>query len=132
MKCLVIDDEDFSRDFVVTLLSEFGECEEAAGGTEAIGKFTAALENNQPFDLIILDIMMAEMNGHETAKALRIIEKEHSVEINKKAKIVMLTALNSPEDAMESFFSAQSAAYIIKPVSREKLVEVISKLGLRK
>lgn len=130
MKCLIVDDEGFSREFVATLLKDIAECEEATTGSEAVAKFSAALESGAPFDLILLDIMMPEMNGHDTAKAVRSIEKEHGLDLRKRVNIVMLTALNSTQDAMESFCSAQSAAYIVKPVSRENLLNVISKLGL--
>ena len=130
MKCLIVDDEGFSREFVATLLKDIAECEEATTGSEAVAKFSAALESGAPFDLMLLDIMMPEMNGHDTAKAVRSIEKEHGLDLRKRVNIVMLTALNSTEDAMESFCSAQSAAYIVKPVSRENLLNVISKLGL--
>ena len=130
MRCLIVDDEGFSREFVATLLKDIAECEEAATGNEAVAKFTAAQEGGAPFDLILLDIMMPEMNGHDTAKAIRSIEKERGLDLNNRVKIVMLTALNSTQDAMESFCSAQSAAYIVKPVSRENLLGVISKLGL--
>lgn len=131
MKCLIVDDEGFSRELVATLLNDVAECEQAASGSEAVAKFTAALDD-VPFDLVLMDIVMPEMNGHEASKAIRTIEKEHGLDMGKRAKIVMLTALNSTQDAMESFCSAQSAAYIVKPVSKENLYNVISKLGLLK
>ena len=132
MKCLIIDDDEFNRDYVATLLGSEAQCEEACNGKDAVAKFAAALESNAPFDLVLLDIMMPDMNGHEIARAIRAIEKDHRLEAGKRVNIVMLTALNSPQDAMESFCTAQSAAYLVKPVSREKLYGVISKLGLNR
>jgi two-component system, chemotaxis family, chemotaxis protein CheY len=132
MKCLIIDDEEFNREFVATLLEGVAECEGAAGGNEAISKFCLALDGEIPYDMILLDIIMPDMNGHETAKAIRAIEKERGFDVGKRVKIVIATALNSPQDAMESFCSAQSAAYLVKPISKEKLLGIISKLGLLK
>jgi two-component system chemotaxis response regulator CheY len=132
VKCLLIDDEEFNRDFVATLLEGVAECDGAAGGSEAVAKFCLALDGEAPYDLILMDIIMPDMNGHETAKAIRTIEKERGFEIGKRVKIVMLTSLNSPQDAMEAFCSAQSAAYIVKPISKEKLIGTIAKLGLLK
>jgi two-component system chemotaxis response regulator CheY len=132
MRCLIIDDDEVNRDFVATLLEGLAECDEAASGNEAVEKFGAALAEDTFYDLILLDIMMPGMNGHETAKAIRSMEKEHEPQIGKKTQIVMLTSLNSPKDAMESFCSAQSAAYIVKPLTKDKLSGIISKLGLSK
>jgi two-component system, chemotaxis family, chemotaxis protein CheY len=130
MKCLIVDDEVFCREFVSTLLSSAGECYQASNGTEALEKYRSALAGNEPYDLIILDIMMPGMNGHDVAKEIRAIEQAQKPE--KKVSIVMLTALNSANDAMESFCHAQSAAYLVKPVSKEGLFNVVSKLGLMK
>ncbi len=132
MKCLIVDDDDSSRDYVATLLNGMAECDGAESGTEAVSMFTAALDGGAPYDLVMLDIMMPDMNGHDTARSIRSLEKEHGLETASRVKIVMLTSLNSPQDAMESFSSAQSAAYLVKPVSKEKLSGVIGKLGLNR
>jgi two-component system chemotaxis response regulator CheY len=132
MKCLIIDDDDFNRDFVSTVLGDLAECDEAANCAEAVARFTEALQSDAPYDLIFQDIMMPGTNGHETARIIRSIEKTEGIQAGKGVRIVMLTALNSPQDAMESFCAFQSAAYVVKPVSREKLLDVISKLGLLK
>jgi two-component system, chemotaxis family, chemotaxis protein CheY len=132
MKCLIIDDDEFNRDYVKTLLGDTAECDEACNGREAVTKFASGMESDNPYDLVILDIMMPDISGHETARSMRAIEKEQGVEVGKRVNIVMLTALNSPQDAMESFCSAQSAAYLVKPVSKEKMSGVISKLGLNR
>lgn len=130
MKCLIVDDEVFCREFVAALLEELGECHQADGADEALAKFSEALGSDAPYDLIVLDILMPGQSGHEAAKVIRRIEKERHAA--KKVNIVMLTGLNSANDAMESFCSAESAAYLVKPVSKEGLLNVISKLGLLK
>jgi two-component system chemotaxis response regulator CheY len=130
MRCLIVDDEVFSREFVATLLRDVANCDQASEGTAALAKFEQAQTGDDPYDLVILDIMMPGLSGHDTAKAIRAMEKEKN--LAKKVNIVMLTALNSANDAMESFCEAQSAAYLVKPVSKDGLFNVISKLGLRR
>ena len=130
MKCLIVDDEVFCREFVATLLRDIADCDQASDGGAALTKFTQAQKSDDPYDLVILDIMMPGMSGHDTAKAIRALEKDE--QSSKKVNIIMLTALNSANDAMESFCEAQSAAYLVKPVSRDGLFNVISKLGLKK
>jgi two-component system chemotaxis response regulator CheY len=131
MKCLIVDDEEFNRDYVAALLGNETECDHAGNGREAVEKFTCALDN-APYDLILLDIMMPEMDGHEAARSIRSIERERGIQGGNRVNIIMLTALNSPQDAMESFCTAQSAAYLVKPVSKERLSGIISKLGLNR
>jgi two-component system, chemotaxis family, chemotaxis protein CheY len=128
MKCLIVDDEVFCREFVAALLRSAAECHQASNGKEALEKYHGALAGGEPYDLIILDIMMPGMSGHDAAKAIRETETKQGVA--KKVSIVMLSALNSANDAMESFCHAQSAAYLVKPVSKEGLFNVIAKLGL--
>jgi two-component system chemotaxis response regulator CheY len=130
MKCLVIDDDKLSRELTTSMLDGVAECDQAATGSEAIDLFSAALVTAAPYDLVLLDIVMPGMNGHETAKAIRAKEKEHNPD--KKVMIVMLTVLNSPNDAFESLLNAQSAAYLIKPVTKENLLGVLSRLGLKR
>jgi two-component system, chemotaxis family, chemotaxis protein CheY len=130
MKCLIVDDEIFCREFVATLLRSTADCDQAGGGEEALDKFTEALSSEEPYDLVIMDIMMPGISGHDAAKAIRQMEKERG--LAKRVNIVMLTALNSANDAMESFCNSQSAAYLVKPVSKDGLFNVVSKLGLLK
>src|SRR5690242_21017521 len=127
MKCLIVDDEVFCREFVAMLLKDVAHCQQAGSGKEAVELYTEALDGNAPFDLVMLDIMMPDMSGHDAAKLIRSLERERQAA---SVKIVMLTALNSPSDAMDSFFNAQSAAYLVKPISKDGLFDVISKLGL--
>jgi len=132
MKFLVVDDEATCRNMVTTMLSGFAECDEAESGDDATMKFQSSLEIDAPYDLVFLDIVMPGIDGHVTAKAIRSIEKEKGIPAEKRVKIVMLTSLNSPQDAMESLCNVQSAAYIVKPVSRENLLGTIGRLGFNR
>jgi len=128
MKCLIVDDEMFCREFVATLLRSTAECHQAGSGNEALDKFQKALVGGTPFDLVILDIMMPGMSGQDAAKQIRAIERQRGVP--KGVYILMLTALNSANEAMEAFCEEQSAAYLVKPVSKDGLFNVVNKLGL--
>ena len=130
MKCLIVDDEVFCREFVATLLRDVASCDQACEGHAALAKYTRAQQSDEPYDLVILDIMMPGLSGRDTAKAIRSLEDEQKTA--KKVNIIMLTALNSANDAIESFCEAQSAGYLVKPVSKDGLFKMISKLGLMK
>lgn len=66
-------------------------------------------------DIIFLDIMMPLLSGMDTAREIR--------QRDKAVKIVFLTS--SPEYALESY-SVKASGYILKPVSDEKLSEVLN------
>ena len=48
MKCLIVDDEEFNRDYVAALLGNDSECDHAGNGRDAVEKFAGALESNAP------------------------------------------------------------------------------------
>jgi two-component system, chemotaxis family, chemotaxis protein CheY len=128
MKCLIVDDEVICRKTVVTLLEEVAECDEAADGGEALTKFRQALQRNEPYDVVFLDLLMPGIDGHQTAQTIREMERESPSAGN--VNIIMLTVLDSVNDAMTSFCLGQSSAYLVKPASEEKFLGTFKKLGL--
>jgi two-component system, chemotaxis family, chemotaxis protein CheY len=130
MRCLIVDDEMFCREFVATLLRTTADCDQAGTGTEALDKYKKALADDDPYDLIIMDIMMPGMSGQDAAKAVRQLEKTQNSA--RPVSIVMLTALNSANDAIDTFCTEQSATYLVKPVSKDGLFNVMSQLGILK
>jgi two-component system chemotaxis response regulator CheY len=130
MKCLIVDDEVFCREFVAALLRGVANCDQASEGNSALTKYRQAQQSDEPYDLVILDIMMPGLSGLDTAKAIRSLEKEQKTW--QQVNIIMLTALNSANDAIASFCEAQAASYLVKPVSKDGLFKMLSQLGLLK
>ena len=81
------------------------------------GDALLAAHKKNPFDIILLDVVMPMLSGIDTARELR--EKDKSV------KIVFLTS--SAEYAVESY-SVKASNYLLKPVSREKLFACMTEL----
>jgi PAS domain S-box-containing protein len=72
LSVLVIDDEPFVRDTLTEMLSELSHQVLAAdSGREALAQFAS-----QSFDLVFTDLAMPEMDGWETARALRKLRPE--------------------------------------------------------
>lgn len=130
VRCLVVDDDELGRELISQYLDGVAVCEMAENGVEAVDMFRDAFEGGQPYDLIILDIVMPEMDGHAAAKEIRLIEKEWGVSINEGVSIMVLSSLNTPGDVIKSYLSAQSAAHLVKPVQPEKLLATLSKMGM--
>jgi len=128
MKTLIVEDDFTSRLFLQKMLAPFGETHVAVNGREAIAAFVASFETQEPYDLICLDIMMPEMDGQTALKEIRRLEEERGVLVGLGAKIIMTTALRDKENIMTSFREL-CAGYLVKPYSKEKLLEFLRAFG---
>lgn len=125
MRSLIAEDDFTSRKLLQKILSEFGESDVAVNGKEAVEAFHNAQEDSQPYDLICLDIMMPEMDGQEVLKRIRQREKELGVPQRDEVKVVMTTALDSPREVIEAYYRGGCTSYLVKPIEKRKLVEVL-------
>jgi two-component system, chemotaxis family, chemotaxis protein CheY len=132
VRCLVVDDDELGRELIVQYLEGVADCEMAENGLKAVDKFRTAFEGGIPYDLIILDLVMPEMDGHTAAKEIRTIEKEWGVSINDGVNIIVLSSLSTPGDVIQAYVSVRSAAHLLKPVQPDKLLVTLSKLGICK
>lgn len=130
LRCLVVDDDQLAREMVIAMLEGIGNCDQACNGREAIDAFLCAQAEGAPYSLILLDILMPEMDGHEAAKVIRGYEQAQGITADKGVVIIVLSCLNTPKDIVQSYISAQSAAHLIKPVRPEKLMKALKQLGL--
>lgn len=130
-KCLIVDDDELGREMIAQYLEKVPVVDTATDGQDAVGKFQTALTAGDPYELILLDIVMPDMDGIAAGKEIRKLEKGLALPADKQVKIVMLTALNTPQDVMQSMLAVQSSAYLVKPVEPEKVRKTISQLGLR-
>lgn len=130
IKCLVVDDDQLGRELISFYLVGIANCEMAENGLQAVDMFRHAFENGEPYDLIILDIVMPEMDGHSAAMQIRQIEKEWGVAIGDGVNIIVLSSLHTPNDIIQAYVAARSVAHLVKPIKPEKLLKTLSKLGI--
>lgn len=129
MKILIVEDDFASRKLLGEFLLPYGVCELAANGREGLEAYKSALSEEKPYDLVCLDIMMPEMNGHEVLAAIRDHEKSIGVGGRDSVKILMTTAVTDPKNILKAF-NSQCEGYMLKPISRKKLVAQLEALGL--
>ncbi len=110
-------------------LSPYGICEVVVDGEEAVLAFRESLENDDPFDLICLDIMLPKKDGQQVLKSIRSMEAARGIEGSAGVKVIMTTALGDAENIMSAFRS-QCEGYLTKPVTRQRLLDEIRELGL--
>ncbi len=128
MKILIVDDDLINRKLLTALLKGYGKCEVAVNGLEAVKMFEETLKNGPLYDLIFLDIMMPEMNGHETLQEIRRLEKEENLDAGRGAKVIMVTALGDSRNVL-SAFSEGCEYYLVKPIQQKKLFELLEEMG---
>jgi len=114
MTLLIVDDEPRIRDLVrMNLELEHYRVIEASNGIEALKE----LRDNLP-DLVVLDVMMPEMDGFETLKAIREVST---------VPVVMLTVRQSEQDRIRGL-DLGADDYIAKPFSPRELLSRIRAL----
>ncbi|MHB8065404.1 MAG: response regulator [Ruminiclostridium sp.] len=129
MKILIAEDDLASRKFLFKFLSQYGECDMTMDGIEAVEAYMIALDLEEPYDLVCLDIMMPKVDGLKALKAIRDIEKQKGIPESKRTKIIMTSALNETEIVFDSF-STGSEAYATKPINTQKFIDVMKRMNL--
>lgn len=128
-KCLIVEDDLAARKLLQIHLSDWGQCDSAVNGCEALAAFRQALDTDCPYDLVCLDIMMPEMDGHQTLRAIRQLEEESGIFGLDGVKVIMTTALGDSKNVFSAFREG-CEAYVVKPVRKPVLFEEMARLGL--
>ncbi len=129
MKILLAEDDFVTRKFMTEFLSKYGECDVTVDGMEAVDAFMMALEDEEPYDLVCLDIMMPTMDGYQALMGIRNLEKERNITGDKQTKIIMTTALNE-EKNVKMAFELGCTVYSGKPIDKEKFEQVLKRFDL--
>ena len=119
---LLAEDNDLNAEIAVSLLEEQGMIvTRAADGKSALLQFC----NTAPgtFDLILMDVMMPEMNGYETTKAIRNLSDRPD---GKEIPIVAMTANAFAED-VQAALDAGMDDHVAKPMDMDILISAIEK-----
>jgi putative nucleotidyltransferase with HDIG domain len=112
-RILVVDDEETIREIVSSMLAgAHFQTRQAASGIEAL----AILESGEDFDLVLSDLMMAEMDG--------IALLERAKEKYPDVPIVMVTAVHDIQVALQALRNG-AYDYLLKPFEREQLLATV-------
>lgn len=117
-KILVIDDEPK----IVTSLTRWLEIKGyevagALGGKEGLAK----AKSEKP-DLIILDILMPDMNGHQVLESLR---RDKAFKLT---PVIILSVKNEAQDIVKSMIGGGAVEYVLKPFLSTMLLEKIEEM----
>ena len=130
MRALIVDDDFYSRNMIHEILRQVARCDIAVNGEEAIEAFKRGLSDSDPYNLICLDLLMPEMDGQQALREIRSLEKEHNVNPQQEAKVVVTTMLADEKETHDAFFLGGATSYLVKPIDEAKLMDEIKSLGL--
>ena len=109
-RILVVDDEAPVREVVCSMLASAGyQCQQARSGKEAL----AILDSGEQFELMLSDLMMAEMDGNSLLECT----KERYPDM----PVVMVTAMHDVSVALAAIRNG-AYDYLLKPFERQQLL----------
>ena len=108
------DSPDSMRLFIAFLDKAGADLTIVNNGADAVNAVARASLDNMPFDIVLMDVQMPVLDGHEATKQIRISDTT--------TPIIALTAHASPDD-VERSKEAGCNAHLTKPIKRDKLIE---------
>lgn len=118
-KALVVDDYAINQELTCEMMEMMGcNVDVAEDGMVALEKY-----NENPYDVIMMDVQMPELDGYEVTKKIREIEAKSG---KKRTAIIAITA-NAMQGDAEKCLSAGMDDYISKPLRGEHLEKVLTK-----
>jgi signal transduction histidine kinase/DNA-binding response OmpR family regulator len=125
-RILVVDDSFFGREILSVMLDSVGfAVETAASGFEALERIRSSHEAGQPFDLVLMDWRMPDMDGIETATRIK-----SDTCLAKTPAVLMITAFGR-EDMARKAKEAGLDGFLLKPIMESALINTIGTiLGL--
>lgn len=119
LKILVAEDDAINQLYLAGFLRSQGwKVDTAANGIIALEKFSKG-----PYDLVLMDGQMPKLDGFETTRRIREMEKE----TGKHVPIIAITGYAIPGDR-ERFIEAGMDDYVSKPIDEQKLIDIIVKM----
>ena len=122
LKILLVEDNPVNQKLGMHMLTRMGHTVElAASGTAALARLDSA---DRPFDLVLMDCQMPEMDGFECTRAIRTRELHGS----QRMPIIAMTAL-ALEGDRERCLAAGMDDYLEKPISIPRLKALLEKFS---
>lgn len=129
-RALIVDDSRYQRYLIIQALGDRFTPDEAADGREALTLFQRALTTGPAYDLIVMDILMPVLSGHDALAGIRRQEEAAGLSPDNRTPAVMLSSLDDPGNMLRAQFESGAQAYVTKPFTAKTLLEALSSLGL--
>jgi two-component system sensor histidine kinase/response regulator len=120
LRILVAEDTPANQKLVMRILEKRGHMPILADN----GRDALELYGQQPFDVILMDVQMPELDGFATTKAIRARERTAGTHM----PIIAMTA-HAMKGDRESCLAVGMDAYIAKPLAATELLDLVERLG---
>jgi two-component system sensor histidine kinase/response regulator len=119
MRALIVDDDPVSQDVLKRYLTSWRmRCDATADPLEACRMVEAAAKSADPYDVVLVDLVMPQMDGFTFAHRLQsTVDLSHT-------RLIMVTGHDAPERG-KSAIAAGFSAYLTKPVRQSQLFDCI-------
>jgi len=125
LSILVAEDNEINALLMRSLLTRLGhQVVVATNGNTTVESWIAAKAAETPYDLVLMDVQMPELNGIEATIRIRAYETRQGA---MRTRILALTA-NALADDRDACFAAGMDGFLIKPLDRDKLAEALAGL----
>ena len=128
MKILIIDDEIAVLTKLKAILSDYGDCIMTTDADQGLRLFQTAIESQSPFELVLIDIQLAQASGLDLLAAMI------DMEIQSKAShaLKMMVSASGTKANLVKAFTRGCDGFLVKPVKRDVLIEKLGSLGIHK
>ncbi|MBQ9566205.1 MAG: response regulator [Synergistaceae bacterium] len=122
MRVLVVDDDEIAAEHARVILDEAGiKADICFSGPEALNMLEVAHTKHTPYNLVLLDWKMPEMDGVETAKRIREL-------YNRETTVIILTSFNWDE-IMDEALHIGVDSFLAKPLFASNVIDEFERIA---
>jgi PAS domain S-box-containing protein len=121
-RVLVVDDNKTNREVIASMLSFWNiKYALANGGQQGLDMLKKACDDGKPFNILVLDMQMPQMDGRQVCKAIK------NDDVLKKTHVALLTSMGSRGDARQARQEG-FAAFLTKPIRQSDLFDCLAQI----
>ncbi|MFT5368508.1 MAG: two-component system chemotaxis response regulator CheY [Candidatus Latescibacterota bacterium] len=128
-RVLIVEDGVINRKLLERMLHSVSDCDVAVDGEAGLEAFLKALDDQKPYDVIFLDIMMPKMDGQKMLEKVRAEENTRDLLGSDGVKVVMTTALKDSQNVLGAFRQG-CEGYLVKPIDKDALFDKLRELNV--
>jgi DNA-binding response OmpR family regulator len=126
LKFLIVDDDFVTLSKITGILCEYGICDTATNGPQAISLIENICSLGMSYDLAILDLNLPGSSGWTILRALQVKEEGG---LARESKKIIITSEGTKQNVVRAA-RCKCNCFIVKPIKKKVLIEKIIDLGI--